>query len=990
VTVSIASVGSASGAAAYFAADNYYLGEGPSALSEWGGKGAALAGLTGEVTREDFENVLDGKLPDGTVVNNSANRQAGVDVTHSLPKSASILALVTGDKRILAAHAAAVRQTMATVEKDFAEARDYSRIRKGEPVQTGNLVYAMFQHDTGRRLDPQAHIHVVIAAITQREGQWKALRNGALWKNNTVMGSRYHAFARAELEKIGYETKITGKHGQFEIAGVPKEVLKEFSQRREEIVAKSAELGITTPQGQDAVVLTTRDPKLNVEDKAALRDDWKTRAAARGFEGQELVEAAKARVAVREHEAALGSPGAVQKALSGLRSLLGDYLRPSDPLTTRGLARAKLTPSELRTEMAVASAVRILGQREAAFDRDQLGKRALDLGLTGLTPDRVEVRVSALLAKGDLIPGVSERLDGRVSVLTTPEHIAQERALLGEVDAGRGAVRPVVPAADAAERLQEAAGERPLNGEQLGAATLALSTSDRVVVVQGVAGAGKTTMVKALAAVAKEEGRDVLGLAFANTMVAMLREEAGIETQTVSSFVNDHIRAARGGEGQALRGKVLVLDEASLVANEPMTNLVSIANRLGADRLIMIGDRAQLQPIDAGKAFSLVQTHDAEIARMEMSLRQRTEHMQQVAALTCEGKFAEAFEVLGDRIEQAKPGEDHVAIAAEKWLALGVDDRASTALYASGRSARAQLNELVQVGLKGEGELSGEGKSVSTLSRVHATREELRMGPAYETGQVLDVMAPNGIVGLARGRYEVIGHDGKGRVLLRDTDGRKIAFDTSQLDPKDRRDAIELARREEIKLHDGERIRWSANDKARGLWNSESAKVLGVDEQGVRIENMRGEIHTLKNDDPMLERLGLAYAINMHQAQGMTTDKGIGVMHSSERHLSNQRLTHVMATRVRDDITIVTNDRERLLGAIERNPGDKASALEAAGEKFIERKVRAGSKEQFRPSIPESLKSDRSDPERASHVSPESLRPEPQIDVPERQLERGR
>jgi hypothetical protein len=84
----------------------------------------------------------------------------------------------------------------------------------------------------------------------------------------------------------------------------------------------------------------------------------------------------------------------------------------------------------------------------------------------------------------------------------------------------------------------------------------------------------------------------------------------------------------------------------------------------------------------------------------------------------------------------------------------------------------------------------------------------------------------------------------------------------------------------------------------------------------------------LAHGDRMLSRLGLAYAINMHQAQGMTTDQGIGVMHSAERHLSNQRLTHVMATRVRDDLTIYTNDRDALLRSIEANPGDKASALE--------------------------------------------------------------
>jgi conjugative relaxase-like TrwC/TraI family protein len=69
---------------------------------------------------------------------------AWVSISHfSMPKSASILALVSGDRRILDAHLAAVKSTMSQlVEKQFAESRNYERSRSGEPQKTGNLVYA--------------------------------------------------------------------------------------------------------------------------------------------------------------------------------------------------------------------------------------------------------------------------------------------------------------------------------------------------------------------------------------------------------------------------------------------------------------------------------------------------------------------------------------------------------------------------------------------------------------------------------------------------------------------------------------------------------------------------------------------------------------------------------------------------------------------------------------------------------------------------------
>lgn len=940
---SIASVRSAGGAANYFAKDDYYTAEHSAEATGWGGKGAEALGLKGDVKKEDFENLLNGKLPDGTLVNQSANRRTGIDLTFSMPKSASVMAYVAGDKRILAAHMAAVKSTMGWVEKTMAEARDYSRNKNGEPVRTGNLVYAMFEHDTSRKLDPQGHIHVVVAAITKTAaGKWQALWNGELWKNNTTIGSAYHAAFREELAKLGYQTELTGKHGQFEIRGVPKDVIQEFSKRREEVVAKANEIGVTTPQGRDRVVVNSRDPKISVDDRAKLGESWVNRSAALGFDGKALLSQALSRSAVGagvDGQKPIGIPAKVQEIIASVGAVIGDYLRPADDLTTKGLARASLSPAQLRTEMAVASAIRMLGQREAAFSVNDIYKASLNFGLPGVTIEGAEGRVSALVDQGKLIPGVTARLDGVSSQVTTPQHIAQERQLLAGIDEGRGATAPIVSAEVVSEKLQAAA-ERPLNGEQFAAATLALSSPDRVVVIQGVAGAGKTTMLQAMATVATNHGKEVIGLAMANKMVAMLRDETNIDATTVSSFVNQHIRGARAGQGPAfeaskaaLENKVLVLDEASLVANEAMNNLVTIANAFKLDGLWMTGDEKQLASIDWGKAFGLAQSHDPAMARLDTSQRQKTEHMQQVALLSRAGSFKEAFQVLGARVQAH--GNEYLERAADRWLSLSPEDRERTAIYASGRVARSELNELVQAGLKSEGSISNEGVRVTTMQQVNATREELRYPQTYRAGLVLDVVRRNDDLSLLRGRYEVLGSDTKGRVVLRNESGRELRFNPQKINPADQRDTLKLSEKMDMSLHGGDKIRWTDNDKQRGLLNSEAAKILSVGENGVKIENAKGEVLELQLGDKMLERLGLSYAINMHQAQGMTTDRGIGVMHSAEQNLATQKLSYVMLTRVREDVEIFTNDRDQLLRTISRNDGEKTSALETTGEKTL-------------------------------------------------------
>jgi hypothetical protein len=164
----------------------------------------------------------------------------------------------------------------------------------------------------------------------------------------------------------------------------------------------------------------------------------------------------------------------------------------------------------------------MLSEREAAFSVHQLGKTALDLGLKGVTVDHVERRIEQLVGRGQLIAGEARIGDTRPRLVTTQEALRTEERILDAVQEGRARLARPRPQ-DAPHRLQAAA-DRELNAGQLGAAALILSSNDRTVVIQGIAGAGKSTMLQAVARVAQAEGRAVTGLAFQNKMVADLAE----------------------------------------------------------------------------------------------------------------------------------------------------------------------------------------------------------------------------------------------------------------------------------------------------------------------------------------------------------------------------------------------------------------------------------------------------------------------------------
>ena len=962
---SIASVRSAGGAAKYFTNDDfvagdYYTNEQAGEVSQWGGNGLSDSSIAegSSVTREAFEKVLLGETPTGEQIEAKDNRRPGYDLTFSAPKSVSIMAYIAGDKRILGpdgAFALSVKDTMAWVEKNLAEGRKTVE-GKTAAIQTGNLVYALFQHDTSRALDPQLHIHSIVANMTRMpDGKWQALHADKIWSNNTVIGSIQHAFLRTRMEELGYKVQLDGKHGTFEIVGVPKDVIDANSTRREEILIKSEQLGIVSPKGRDSVTVNTRDAKLNVEDREGMVKGWIERAAALGFDGKDVLAAALRASREQPENLAVRGYKAMLEVVNTAREFVSGLLRSPEPLVDAGIARLAGSPGDARAQLAVASAVRILSQREAAFQVHQVSKTALDLGLKGVTIDNVEARIDRLIKNGDLVSGQIQHKGQMVDAVTTPESLKVEQSILDHVETGNGKGTSIVDAASAPSRLQEAAAPRELNQGQLAAATMIVSSEDRYVVVQGVAGAGKSTMLQTVAAVARDEGKQVLGLAFQNKMVGDMREgmvpkhltaedmeKAGVSAQTIASFVWQNEKylsdpSSRGAQDRRseLAGTIVVVDETSMVSSEDMLKLMRITEALGIEKVAFVGDRQQLSSIDAGKSFAMVQAAGITMARMDQNVRINPDNKQllTVAALANTGRAGAALKVLGDNVsEHAEPA----AQAAEAWLVLSAEDRAVTAVFASGRDARSEINTEIQQGLRQEGTLKGDGLDVIVHDRVSKEREQLRYAHHYTVGQTLTVTGQIREVGLGRGQYQVSRIFDNGKVQLTGPNGRNLRFDPQKIDPGITRSRLELSNLETLKIYEGDTIRWTTNDKDRGLDNAALAKIVSIEGGNVTVETANNERLTLERGDPMLSRIGLAYALNMHMAQGVTADKGIGVMLSYEHNLSNQRLFNVLVTRVRDALTMIVDDRQKLEWRLNSNPGDKTSSLESTGKLDID------------------------------------------------------
>lgn len=270
----------------------------------WAGKGAEQLGLQGAVDKEVFTRVLEGRLPDGADLSRQQDggnkHRPGYDLTFSAPKSVSLMAMLAGDKRLTEAHNQAVDIAVRQVEA-LASTRVMTD-GQSETVLTGNLVMALFNHDTSRDQEPQLHTHAVVANVTQHDGEWKTLSSDKVGKtgfienvyaNQIAFGKIYRAVLKEKVEALGYETEVVGKHGMWEMPGVPVEAFSSRSQTIREAVGDDASL-----KSRDVAALDTRKSKQHVDPEVKMAE-WMQTLKDTGFDISAYREAADRRAEIQ-------------------------------------------------------------------------------------------------------------------------------------------------------------------------------------------------------------------------------------------------------------------------------------------------------------------------------------------------------------------------------------------------------------------------------------------------------------------------------------------------------------------------------------------------------------------------------------------------------------------------------------------------------------------------------------------------------------------
>jgi conjugative relaxase-like TrwC/TraI family protein len=551
--------------------DDYYAGRGESP-GIWTGRGSRELGLEGLVQEGELGRLIRGRQPRSGDELRSHRRArqitieridpytgerelevkklapvAGFDLVFSVPKSVSLLRAL-GDEEtrraVNEAHVAAWQAAFGYLEEEACVIRRGAQGRHREHAV--GFVAAAYQHRTSRAQDPHLHTHVIVANMAQSpsDGEWRALDGEPILKTyRLAAGYLYQAQLRAELTRtLGLEWAALHK-GMAELQNVPREVIREFSTRRAQVVEQLARDRRSGFYAAQLAAVETRERKEHV-DLGRLREDWSTRAAEHGLGSREL-QALRDRVGARQPSA--GELLAIARRMVGPQGL-----------------------TEKRTAFSEPDAVMAWAEAHPA----------------GATADRVR-RLAARLTETQGVERVGETPSpGRPARYSTAELVAIEREALALVERGREAGAPALTE----QRLEEIerADRIVLSEEQEAMVREVVTSPNRIVCVVGLAGAGKTTATHAVAQVFAEAGVAVLGAAPSGVAAEKLREETGIPATTLHRLLD----AASSGGGLP-RGCVLVIDEAAMAETRILAPVLSLVHRANA-KAILIGDPHQL------------------------------------------------------------------------------------------------------------------------------------------------------------------------------------------------------------------------------------------------------------------------------------------------------------------------------------------------------------------------------------------------------------
>ena len=243
---------------------------------------------------------------------------------------------------------------------------------------------------------------------------------------------------------------------------------------------------------------------------------------------------------------------------------------------------------------------------------------------------------------------------------------------------------------------------------------------------------------------------------------------------------------------------------------------------------------------------------------------------------------------------------------------------------------RDKINDDIRLGLQLEKSLKGEELKFSSLRQKDMSIADYQFVHVFKVGDILKFhKVYNAIKKDEYLQIKQVNHLSN-NLILKKENGKEVMFYLKK--EVDYKSKFEVFEKRELKLQEGLKIIFTKNNKEHGLINSETAIIKQINKENMLLQfenNVSSKIPL-----SALKHIDYGYCITVHSSQGKTFDNTIAAINNHPL-LNEQKSWLVTLSRHRNELTILTQDKQKLEKALIQNDGKQMSAIELQSVTYI-------------------------------------------------------
>ncbi|MGF1754944.1 relaxase domain-containing protein [Vibrio makurazakiensis] len=666
----------------YYDNDDYYLND-ASPEDVWIGCGAEYLNLNNKPVGEEYHHLARGYSPNGKIPlckQAGDDHRPGWDLTFSAPKSVSLAWAMANEhlrKEISNAQLKSVRQAIILLEKNAAYTRRGINGKSRE--RTHALIVRALEHSTSRALDVSLHTHGLVQNLSPRlDGSFGTIISRDLYLWQKAAGAIYRAELSHQMKKLGFEIEPDGE--SFRLTIIPEQACHNFSKRSQTINERLKKCSATTSASRigNSIKITTRAAKQKIE-RDGLLQKWRSELDSYGLNNELLKKHLSARYKPSEAKTAFEIPEIISS------------------LTNKNAVFRKQD-----VYRAIAETAQWNGEPAAIVN--QLAKSILtDEELVSLGTDS---KHNQLFSTKQMLRLENEILEITQSLTEKYSHALQKNIVNDAIS------------------LHEKQCGYTLTKEQSEGLFYVCCEGD-FSILQGSAGAGKSSAMAALHSAYSQQGLSVIGAAIAKKAADNLAEESRITSYTVAKLLSD----AERGRNHFSLADVLVVDEAGQLGTKQLNALLHLAQEHNV-KVILVGEDKQLDAIELGGCLRFL-SQKLNCSRIEEIKRQRESWARTAVMHLRDGlasKALSAFQAKG-LLNFSESSKDTQKQMVNAWESYHRDNPNKNSLLLAQRWKDVdQLSTQMRTILQSQGKVGNEEVEVDCIVSEHRCNQRFAVG----------------------------------------------------------------------------------------------------------------------------------------------------------------------------------------------------------------------------------------------------------------------